>query len=340
MPTARKLTSGTWRVRVYIGKKDGKSITKSFTGPTKKDAERKASTFLAITKHSDMIFSEAAEKYIEAKSNVLSPNTIRTYKLHASRLSMLDNVRVSHLDSEKAQRAVDQISRRLAPKTVASCYGFLTAVLAMFEPGAALRVTLPERVKKETPIPTDEEVDLMIMEAPSSDLKIAIQLAAFGSLRSGEVCALSSDMVQKNHIHIGRTYALDDNQNWIIKQSPKTAAGNRDIPLPGPLMAQIRASNYEDGRIIKYTPSSLHDAFRRLTKRLKIYPYKFHSLRHYFATMLHSQGIPDKVIAKLGGWEDVSTLQKIYQHATADRMEEASKILNDLFADRVSLKKG
>lgn len=336
MPTAKKLPSGTWRVRVYVGKKDGKTITQSFTGPTKKDAERKASTFLAVTKHNDLTFGEAAEKYIEAKANVLSPNTIRTYRLHNNRLASLHGVRVSRLDSEKAQRAVDQLSRTLAPKTVASCYGFLTAVLAMFEPGTVLRVTLPERQKKETPIPTDEEVDLMIREAPSEDLRLAIQLAAFGSLRSGEACALSRDMVQKNHIHIGRTYALDDAQNWIIKNSPKTSAGNRDIPLPSPLMAQIRASNREDGRIIKYTPSSLHDAFRRLTKRLKIYPYKFHSLRHYFASMLHAKGVPDKVIAKLGGWEDVSTLQKIYQHATADKLEEASQILNDLFYDRVS----
>ena len=335
MPTAKKLPSGTWRVQVYVGKKDGRSITQSFTGPTKKDAERKASTFLAVTKHNDLTFGEAAEKYIEAKENVLSPNTIRTYKLHASRLSSLDGVRVSRLDSEKAQRTVDQLSRSLAPKTVASCYGFLTAVLAMFEPSTVLRVTLPERQKKETPIPTDEEVDLMIREAPSEDLKLAIQLAAFGSLRSGEACALSRDMVLKNHIHISRTYALDDRGEWIIKQSPKTSAGNRDIPLPEPLMASIRASNHEDGRIIKYTPSSLHDAFRRLTRRLKIYPYKFHSLRHYFASMLHAQGVPDKVIAKLGGWEDVSTLQRIYQHATADKLEEAGKILSDLFADRV-----
>ena len=27
MPTAKKLPSGTWRVRVYVGKKEGKTIT-------------------------------------------------------------------------------------------------------------------------------------------------------------------------------------------------------------------------------------------------------------------------------------------------------------------------
>ena len=336
MPTAKRLPSGTWRVRVYVGKKDGKTITQSFTGPSKKDAERKAATFLAVSKHNELTFGEAAEKYIEAKANVLSPNTVRTYRLHRTRLSSLDDVRLSRLDSEKAQRAVDQLSRSLAPKTVASTYGFLTAVLSMFEPAAVLRVTLPERQKKETPIPSDEEVDLMIREAPSEDLRLAIQLAAFGSLRSGEACALSRDMVFDNHIRVSRTYAMDERHDWIIKQSAKTSAGNRDVPLPSTLMDSIRASVHEDGRIIKYTPSSLHDAFRRLTKRLKLYPYKFHSLRHYFASMLHAKGVPDKVIAKLGGWEDVSTLQRIYQHATADKLEEAGQILNDLFANRVS----
>lgn len=36
MPTAKRLPSGTWRVRVCVGKKDGKTITQSFTGPSKK----------------------------------------------------------------------------------------------------------------------------------------------------------------------------------------------------------------------------------------------------------------------------------------------------------------
>ena len=97
-------------------------------------------------------------------------------------------------------------------------------------------------------------------------------------------------------------------------------------------MGQIRAHIREDGRIIKYTPASLHDAFRRLTKRLRLYPYKFHSLRHYFASMMHSKNVPDKVIAKLGGWEDVSTLQRIYQHATQEKLDEASRIIQDLYS--------
>lgn len=339
MPTAKKLPSGTWRVRVYTGKKDGRSVMKSFTGATKKEAERKATTYLAITQHNEMTFLDAAESYISAKENIIAPSTIRTYKLHLRRLESLHNVRLSRIDSERAQRAVDRMSRTLAPKTVICAYGFLTAVIHMFEPSTVLRIKLPERQKQTTRIPTDEEVDLMISEAPSEDLRLAIQLAAFGSLRSGEACALSRDMVKKNHIHISRTYDLAEGEIWVIKESPKTAAGNRDIPLPESLMAQIRASVKADGRIIHYTPSSLHSAFRRLTKRLKLYPFKFHALRHYFASKLHADGVPDKVIALIGGWEDVSTLQRIYQHATAEKVEAAGQVLADLFGDRIQKRK-
>ena len=331
MPTAKKLSSGTWRVRIYTGRKDGKDQYKSFTGPTKREAERKASTYIAVNKHTELTFGEAAERYIDSKKNVLSPNTIRSYRTILKRLSGIENVRMSRLDSERVQRIIDRLSADLSPKTIRNTYGFITVVVGMFEPSTVLSVTMPEKEHTETKIPTEEEVRKMIEEAPSQDLKIAIQLAAFCSLRSGEACALQTDMVKRDHIRVSRTLVLTDDGTWILKNSPKTQAGYRDIPVPAALMAQIRASKRDDDRIIKYTPTSLRNAFNRLNARLGFPRYKFHALRHYFATSCHNQGVPDKVIAKLGGWEDVGTLHRIYQHATQDKMDEAGKILSALY---------
>lgn len=331
MAIAKKLPSGTWRVRLYIGQENGKSKYKSFTAATKREAERMAATYTAVNTHDELTFGEASERYIESKANVLSPNTIRGYRVITYRLSRLSSVRLSKLDSEKVQKVINNLSNTLSPKTIRNTYGFITAVMKMFRPSAALTVSLPEPERKETLIPTPEEVRLMIQSAHSDDLKIAIQLAAFCSLRSGEACALQKDMVIKNHVRVARTLVLNDSGEWIMKQSPKTLAGYRDIPVPGPLMAQIRASNREDGRIIKYTPTSLRSALNRLTRHLGLPQYKFHSLRHYFATSCHNQGIPDKVIAKLGGWEDVGTLHKIYQHATKAKLDEASIVIDGLY---------
>lgn len=331
MATAKRTASGSWSVRVYVGRENGKDLYKRFTGDNKREVERMASTYLAVQDHDDLTFGDAAEQYIRDKEAVLSPNTIRTYKICNARLGLLHTVKISKVDSQRVQRVISRISEDLAPKTVRSTYGFITAVLKMYSPGTVLQVTLPEPEHKTVLIPTDEEVNIMINSAKHPDLALAIQLAAFGSLRSGECCALSRDMVFHNQIKVTRTFVLDDTQTWIIKNSPKTAAGFRDVPLPRPLMASIRASVKEDGRIIHYTPASLHDAFRRLTKSLGFPPYKFHSLRHYFATSMHAQGIPDKVICQIGGWEDVGTLQRIYQHATSDKIEEAGNIINMLY---------
>lgn len=333
MPTAKKLPSGTWRVRVYTGKENGKSVFKSFTAATKREAERKASNYTIVVKHSELTFQDAAERYIEAKENVLSPNTIRGYKTVYKRLRPMYNIKMSRLDSERVQVVINQMSTTLSPKTIRNTMGFITAVTKMFQPDISLSVTLPEPEHKETKIPTEDQVKQMIQRAKSDDLKIAIQLAAFCSLRSGEACALQKDMVKKDHIRVSRTLVQTDSGAWEIKQSPKTQAGFRDIPVPAALMAQIRASNYPDDRIIKYTPTSLRSALNRLTKSLGFPQYKYHSLRHYFATSCHSRGIPDKVIAKLGGWEDVGTLQKIYQHATPAKLEEAADIINSLYDD-------
>ena len=48
MANAKKLPSGSWRVRVYDGKdQNGKDVYKSFTAPTKKQAEYLAAEYLA-----------------------------------------------------------------------------------------------------------------------------------------------------------------------------------------------------------------------------------------------------------------------------------------------------
>ena len=46
MAKARKLPSGNWRTKIYIGKdSDGKNIYKSFTAETKKESEYMAAEY-------------------------------------------------------------------------------------------------------------------------------------------------------------------------------------------------------------------------------------------------------------------------------------------------------
>lgn len=79
-------------------------------------------------------------------------------------------------------------------------------------------------------------------------------------------------------------------------------------------------------------PGIIDDHFKKCRKNSELPYFKFHSLRHYFASELHAQGIPDKYIAEIGGWENVETLQRIYQHTLKDHADELTKKILNVFA--------
>ena len=77
---ARKLPSGNWRA--YPCKTiDGKKIRKSFTAPTKADAEFLASEWIAKKKESEILptVSEVIDRYLNSKKGILSPSTLKSY---------------------------------------------------------------------------------------------------------------------------------------------------------------------------------------------------------------------------------------------------------------------
>lgn len=84
MATAKKLPSGAYRWLIYIGMDENKKRQyKSFTAPTKKEAEFLASQFLMEQKEAaskpTLQFKVAMERYNSLKESVLSPYSITTY---------------------------------------------------------------------------------------------------------------------------------------------------------------------------------------------------------------------------------------------------------------------
>ena len=53
--------------------------------------------------------------------------------------------------------------------------------------------------------------------------------------------------------------------------------------------------------------------------------YTFHSLRHFFASYLHAQHIPDAYVLRAGGWSTPHVMQKVYRHALDNEHLEYSQ---------------
>ena len=322
MATAKKLPSGSWRVRVYDGPNaDGKPVYRSFTAATKKEAELLAAQYAAKRRageqaSADRTLAEAYARYIEIKRNTLSPTTVREYMRAAAHdFPLLMPVRLSRITQEAVQSAVNIMSADHAPKSVRNAHGLLSAVLRMFAPEIRLNTRLPQPKKAEIYVPTEQEVEHLIRLIRGTELEKAVLLAAFGSLRRSECCALMADDITGDIVHVTKAMVLDDNKQWTIKQ-PKSKAGYREIKMPSFVIERLVPS--ENGRIVNLAPVTVTDYFIDIRRKFNLPHLRFHDLRHYQASILHAMGVPDKYIMERGGWSTDSTLKNIYQHTMSD----------------------
>lgn len=76
--------------------------------------------------------------------------------------------------------------------------------------------------------------------------------------------------------------------------------------------------------------SGVMHIFQRILAKTGMRKYRFHDLRHTCATLLHTQGVPLRVVMETFGHNQISTTADIYAHVlpvlmadAADRMDAA-----------------
>lgn len=338
MAKAKKLPSGNWRVRVYDGKDaSGKAIYKSFTAPSKKEAEFLAAQYATKKKASDSALKdrtlcEAYARYIEIKKNTLSPSTVREYTRAAkSDFPELMAMKLSRITQEAVQSAVNVMAASHSPKSVRNAHGLLSGVLKMFAPEINLNTHLPQGKRPEIYVPTEVEVENLVRYIRGTELEKAVLLAAFGSLRRSECCALTIDDIDGDIVHVNKAIVYNEQKQWVLKQ-PKSKAGYRDVKMPAFVIERLIPS--ENGRIVNIMPVTLTDYFIDARAKFHLPHFRFHDLRHYQASILHAMGVPDKYIMERGGWGTDSTLKQIYQHTMSDKRREVEEEIIKRFEEQ------
>ena len=265
-------------------------------------------------------FYQYAREYIQNKQGVVSPATIRTYNTKLEQLSEgFKNENIYEIDSNKVQCEISLFALNHAPKTTKTLYGFISSVMTAYRPSLKLKVTLPQNIVRETYEPRNEDIKRLLERAENTPYSVPFQLGILGC-RRGEICAAAIEDLDGNNLWIHRAKVY--NGKWTIKESPKTDASNRIIPLPESLANQIR----QQGCIFNGHPNALNKAIHRYQKKLGIPDFKFHALRSYFASYAHSLGIPDADIMAIGGWETDHIMKKVYRKS----MEESKKHSMDI----------
>lgn len=334
MAKAKKLPSGNWRVLAYAGKENGKPKYKSFTAPTRREAEAKAATYTLDRKDREngkITVREAIDRYIQSKETVLSPSTVRGYRIiYRNNLQSIMDLKLESLTQEKIQKAISEEAKTHKPKTIRNIHGLLSSALTMFAPDIRLNTTMPQKKRPDYYTPTDADVKALLSAVEGTELEIPILLASTGSLRRSEICALTKSDVTDLGVSVTKAMVRGTNETWHIKV-PKTEAGNRFIPLPPQVIAKLKA--VEGDQICTLTPELLSKHFRLALEKAGLPHFRLHDLRHYFASTLHAIGVPDKYIMLYGGWESESTLHGVYQHTLKNKLADTDQQVINYFSD-------
>ncbi|MCQ2088007.1 MAG: site-specific integrase [Bacilli bacterium] len=277
-------------------------------------------------------FKAAYEKYVQSKSNVLSPTTIRGYESVIKNMSDdFKNTPIADITAAKVQQEINAYcmspnGKIRSPKTVRNCSGLISAVLSVAKPNLALNTTLPQKKKNEDHIPTDEEVEKILKAVEGTKYHLPFMLAIC-SLRRSEICALTPADLKGNQLTIDKSYVQDKDNNWIIKPYNKTEASSRTITLPDKVAEEYREITTE--RIFMGFPGTLYRNLKKLQDQFGIEHFRFHTLRAYYASFCHSIGIPDAYIMKMGGWESDAIMKSVYRRTKSDTEKKMDNLLSE-----------
>lgn len=315
-----KLPSGSYRVRKMY---KGETYSLVFDHkPTQKEALQAIAAELdkVKTKYDRMTFKGAAGEYVEMKRNVLSPKTIKEYTEMPKRFpEWFNSLPLSEISQVDINKVVNEFSKTRSPKTVRDYHGFISAVLGTFKPDMKINTTLPQKVKNEPYIPSQNDVKKILEAIRGTEYEVAVWLGCYGMRRS-EICALTLDDIEGDIVHINKAIVQNDKKEWIVKVN-KTTESARDIIIPQELADKIQ----EQGYIYKGHPGGISKYLSKVEENLGIPHFSLHKLRHYFASQMSALGVPDADILKLGGWETDHVMKTVYRHSMMKNEEQAKR---------------
>lgn len=334
-----QLKSGSWRVKVYVGKDErGQRKFVSVTRATELECLRDAAN-IALNHQEiqidsrNMTLGEAINDYLESRSNILSPSTIRGYD-YVRRLTLpaIMNMKLSNITSSMVQKALNTEAKTKSPKTVENIHGVISVIMRTYC-DKKLRVSLPPRQKKDYTVLSEAEIHKLILAVQGHPCEIPVLLGLMLGLRRGEILGLKpEDYDRKNkRISIRRVVVEDKNSKFIEKPTPKTFTSNRDLIVPDYLVTRIEAALDSGKRFNEYSAARISKVLGTICEKNGIPKVTLHDLRRQNASVMLALGIADKYAMERGGWSTQNVMKTVYQMTMSDQRIAVDRTVNNYF---------
>ena len=282
-------------------------------------------------------FEVVTEEWLKYKKNTVKKSTYYNYSYSVAKYLYPSFAGKNITKIKNYNNFIEELSDTLSPKTVRDIVTKLKEIINFYEEEHNTKLnikkmSLPKMNKKEIQILSNKEKQKLekycIEQNSLKSLGILICLNT--GLRVGEVCALrweNVDFETRRHVEktIERIYSKEENKTIVIIDTPKSITSVRTIPINSKLyniLKQIRGKSKKTDFVL--TGSSEHYVeprnyqyhFKEILKRNKVKKYKFHTLRHTFATNCIEAVMDIKSLSEILGHADVSITLNIYVHSS------------------------
>ena len=360
----KKRADGRYCKQVVIGyDSSGKRKTKSFYGKSKREVEQRAALFKDELKkgiaviNDNITVAEWAREWLDTYKTGIAYNTLQSYRtaVEAHIIPFMGSVKLINLKKYQVQELLNNLigegKRSMAEYVRLSVCQMLTQAQEneLIYKNVASQIKLPPKQKPLKRALTNDEKKLVRSADLSDGERMLLLVMLYAGLRRGEALALTSNDIdfENNTIHVCKTLIFKGN-NPEIKQSPKSDAGNRYIPIVDIIRDDLRKyveNNHgplfhmSDGSLV--TKSSYRKTWARILKKLNeaaggsdgnvviADDITSHIFRHTFATSLYYAGVDLKTAQQLLGHATARMTLDIYTHLDAMHAETAYKRLNE-----------
>lgn len=368
MPTAKKLPSGSWRCLVYSHTEKvwdaDKGVWKdqrkyeSFTSDDitlkgKAAAELMAAQFKMEKakqpkqrrKKEDMLdrtVSEAIDRYIEIRNNVLSPTTIQDYRcIQQNAFPGLMSIKLRDLDEDTLDEAINSEYKRvskkrcknpkpISPKRVRNEWGLISAILNRYHKGLEYEPTLLDSPDKHKElIPPQTVLDIL----KGDYIELPALLAIWLSFTLSEIRGLTksgSISADGQYLTINEV-VVDVGREAVRKELAKNRYRNRTHRIPPYIRMLI--DQVEGDELVTISGRAIYHRWVKLLKRNGLPHMTFHDLRHESASIMALLRVPDKYALERGGWKSDKVMKKVYTHTFSDERQKVDNIIDGYFEE-------
>lgn len=339
VPKPRKLASGNYYIQLRLS---GKSIP--VTRPDKRDCINAATAIKArwradkkqiLSQTQEMTYpllKDVLENYIDNKSNVLSPSTIRGYRIvQRNHFKGLMDVRVDDL-GRRLQAAINDEARKYSPKSIKNAVALIRSAVKSETDLKLPPVQIPAAIRSVRAYLQPEEIEKFVGAIMQTEYAVPA-LLALSSMRMSEIAALRWENISADaqFIQVRGAMVRGDDNAYHEKRQNKNLSSNRNVPILIPeLREAIRRDKKDKGLILK-SQAALRTAVHKTCQIAGITDVTVHGLRHSFASLCYHLQVPEQIVMEIGGWSDIGTMRRIYTHIAQSDITHYHSALQDFF---------